>query len=73
MAVGFFSMSLAKADFVPAGVPLDQQHALFNISSVRPMDISKSVYIAKNKASALGSAVYSCQNPLNSFSGHGTS
>lgn len=28
MAVGSFSVPLAKADFVPAGESLDQQHAL---------------------------------------------
>lgn len=70
MAVGSFSVPLAKADFVPAGESSDQQHALC-ISSVRTMGPSKSVHLAKNKAPVLGTIVSSFQNLLlNCFYGH---
>lgn len=63
MAVGSFSVPLAKADFVPAGESLDRQHAVC-ISSVRTMGPSKSVHLAKNRAPVLGSVFCLCQNRL---------
>lgn len=70
MAVGSLSVPLAKADFVPAGKSLDQQHAVC-ISSVTSLGPSKSIHLAKNEALLTGSVICSCQNPLlSSFGGH---
>lgn len=66
MTVGSFNVLLAKADFVPAGESLDQQHAVC-ISSVRSMGPSKSIHLAKNEAPLMESVICSCQNPLLNF------